>query len=88
MKITEDGWSIIFVSIVIGIIALNMLSLHWIHLWISIGAIIGAYILLSPLFGKPENKEIDDLYSEYLTLCEEIQLIKNKKKKSAKIKQQ
>ena len=82
MKIGEDGWSLIFVIIVISIVALNMLSLHWVHLWISIGAIIGVYILISPLLGTQNDRELDELYSEYSALYEELRLLKKRKRKT------
>lgn len=82
MKIGEDGWSLIFVIIVISIVALNMLSLHWVHLWISIGAIIGVYILISPLLGTQNDRELDELYSEYNALYEELRLLKKRKRKT------
>jgi hypothetical protein len=82
MKISDDGWHIIFISLIVVIVALNMISLHWIHLWVSIGAIIGVYFILSPLLSNQKEQELDELYSEYHALCEELKLLMTKKRKS------
>jgi len=82
MKIVDDVWSIIFTAIVVGILAINMISPHWIYLWLSIGSIIGVFIFMSPLFGAQKNEELDDLYSEYYTLYEELKRLKAKKRKT------
>jgi hypothetical protein len=81
MKISLDGWSMIFLAIVVGIIAINMLSPHWVYLWISIGVIISLYFFLSPLFGSKKDVEIEELYSQYQGLYEEIKHLKDKKRK-------
>jgi len=82
MKISLDGWSMIFLAIVVGIIAINMLSPHWVYLWISIGVIISLYFFLSPLFGSKKDQELDELYSQYQGLYEEIKHLKDKKRKT------
>jgi len=79
-KITDDGWNVIFVAIIVSIVTLNMISPHWIHLWVSIVVIISVYLILSPLLGKQKDRELDELYSEYHTLCEEIKFLKRKKR--------
>lgn len=80
MKISDDVWSIIFTAIVVGILAINMISPHWVYLWLSIGGIIGVFIFISPLFGIQKKEELDELYSEYYTLYEELLSLKVKKK--------
>jgi len=80
MKITDDGWNIIFIVIIVAIMALNMLSLNWVHLWVSIGAIIGVYFILSPLFKIQKEQELDELYSEFYSLCEEFEFLTRKKR--------
>lgn len=72
----------IFLAIVVGIIAINMLSPHWVYLWISIGVIISLYFFLSPLFGSKKDMELDELYSQYQGLYEEIKHLKDKKRKT------
>jgi len=61
MKIGDDVWSIIFTAVVVGILAINMISPHWVYLWLSIGAIIGVFIFISPLFGIRKEEELDEL---------------------------
>jgi hypothetical protein len=82
VKITLDGWSMIFLAIVVGIMAINMVSPHWVYLWISIGIIISLYFFLSPLFGSKKDMELDELYSQYQGLYEEIKHLKDKKRKT------
>jgi hypothetical protein len=82
MKISLDGWSMIFLTIVIGIIVINMLSPNWVYLWISIGVIISIFLFLSPLFGSKKDIELEELYSQNQSLCEEIKHLKNKKRKT------
>jgi hypothetical protein len=82
MKITDDGWNVIFITLIIIIVALNIISLHWVHLWVSIGAIIGVYLVLSPLLSNQKEQELDELYSKYHALCEEFKLLMIKKRKS------
>ncbi len=82
MKISLDGWSMIFLAIVIGIIAINMLSPNWVYLWISIGIIISIFLFLSPLFGSKKDMELEELYSQYQGLYEEIKHLKDKKRKT------
>ena len=80
MKIGDDVWSIIFTAVVVGILAINMISPHWVYLWLSIGGIIGVFIFISPLFGIRKKEELDELYCEYYTLYEELLSLKGKKK--------
>jgi hypothetical protein len=82
MKISLDGWSMIFLVIVVGIIAINMFSPNWIYLWISIGVIISIFLFLSPLFGSKKEMELEELYSQYQGLYEEIKNLKDKKRKT------
>lgn len=81
MKISLDGWSMIFLAIVVGIIAVNMFSPYWVYLWISIGVIISIFLFLSPLFGSKTEMELDELYSRYQGLYEEYKNMKDKKRK-------
>lgn len=84
MKIGDNIWSLIFIAIVVGIIAINMLAPNWIYLLISIGAIISVYLILSPLTGSQKELELENLYSEYNTLFEELKHLKKKKRKKQK----
>lgn len=81
MKISDNGWVLIFVAIVVGIVAINILSLYWTHLWISIGVIIFVVVLMFPLFSYKKDIEIESLYSECHGLYEEIEQMKKRKLK-------
>jgi len=84
MKISDNGWIIVFVAIVISIISINILSPYWTHLWLTIGVIIFIFLLMYPLFNLNKNMEIDSLYSELHSLYEEIDSLKNKKRRIKK----
>ena len=79
MKISDNGWILIFVAIVVGTVAINILSPYWIHLWLSIGVIIFVFILMFPLFSYKKDIELNSLYSECQGLYEEIERLKMKK---------
>ena len=82
MKIVEDVRSIIFLAIIVGILTINMISPHWVYLWVSIGVIISVFLFMSPLFSTQKNEELDEIYSECYTLYEELKRLKAKKRKT------
>ncbi len=84
MRISDNGWIIVFVAIVISIVAINILSPYWTYLWLTIGLIIFVFLLMYPLFNSNKNKEIDTLYSELHSLYEELESLKKKKRRLKK----
>jgi len=84
MKIVDDVLYIIFMAIIVGILAINMISPHWVNLWVSIGAIIGVFLFMYGLLDDQKNEELDEIYSEYYALCEELKRLKVKKRKSTR----
>ena len=84
MRISDNGWIIVFVAIVISIVAINILSPYWTYLWLTIGLIIFVFLLMYPLFNSNKNIEIDTLYSELHSLYEELESLKKKKRRLKK----
>jgi hypothetical protein len=84
IKINDNGWIIVFLTIVVSLVAMNLISPYWTYLWLTIGMIIFVFLLMYPLFFSNKNMEIDSLYSELHSLYEELDNLKKTKRRLKK----